>query len=67
MTDLTAEQTTRLAALDCVLHLFRGTDIPSPAEVIAMAEWVVDGSITAATALEGQKAALYRPDTRGDL
>lgn len=66
MSDLTTEQTTRLAALDCVLHLFRGTDIPSPAEVIAMAEWVVDGSISTATALEGQKAALYRPEPRSD-
>jgi hypothetical protein len=66
MSDLTDEQTTRVAALDCVLHLFRGTDIPSPADIIAMAEWVVDGSITAATALEGQKAALYRAEHRGD-
>lgn len=63
---MTDEQTTRLAALDGVLNLFRGTDPPPPADVIAMAEWVVDGSIAAATALEGQKHALYREHHRED-
>jgi hypothetical protein len=57
---MTDEQSARLDALGSVLALFRGVeDLPAPADLIAYAEWVVDGSISTATALEGQKAALY--------
>lgn len=59
MAPLTDEQAARIAALDAVLHLYRGTDQPETADALAMAEWVLDGSIAAATALEGQKHALY--------
>lgn len=57
--DLNDYQAERLAALDGVLHLFRGTDIPPPADACAMAEWVLDGSLSGPMALIGQQNELY--------
>jgi hypothetical protein len=59
------EARARLDALRQVLSLLPSDDDrPSPAEVIALAEWVADGSISTATAIEGQKAALYSQHVR---
>lgn len=45
--DLTNDQAARMAALDCVLHCFRGQaaeDMPDTVDLLAMAEWVHDGT-----------------------
>jgi hypothetical protein len=65
-TDFDDKQTRRLAALDSVLHLFRGTDVPPPADVCAMAEWVLEGSLSGAMALIHQQSELYGREYRED-
>lgn len=45
--DLNDDQAVRMAALDCVLHCFRGQaaeDMPDTVDLLAMAEWVLDGT-----------------------
>lgn len=52
MSDLSEDQTRRVAALDNVLHLFRGQaveDMPDTVSLLAMAEWVIDGTGNLAT------------------
>jgi hypothetical protein len=47
MSDLDEYQTRRVAALDNVLHLFRGQtvkDMPDTVSLLSMAEWVIDGT-----------------------
>lgn len=57
---MTDEQRARLEALRGVQSLFdKPEEPPDPADLIALAEWVVDGSISTATALIGQRHALY--------
>lgn len=57
---MTDEQRARLEALRGVLPLFpRPDDPPDAADLIALAEWVSDGSISTATAIIGQRHALY--------
>lgn len=55
------ESMKRRRALRAVVRIFvaEGSDLPDAAELIALADWVGEGSISVATALEGQKAALY--------
>lgn len=55
----------RCEALRSVLGLFPDIDDrPNPVELIALAEWVSDGSMSVAAALEGQRAALYSKHVR---
>jgi hypothetical protein len=64
---VTDEQRARLEALRNVQAMFgKPEDPPDPAELIALAEWVADGSISTATALTGQRAALYGRVVRED-
>jgi hypothetical protein len=51
----------RTVALGRVVGVYQAftVDPPCAAELIALAEWVQTGSISVATALEGQKAALF--------
>ena len=59
------EQQARLDALKAVLGLFPNwEEAPSLVDIVAMAEWVADGSINAAAAAEGQRHALYRDHVR---
>lgn len=59
------DQRRRLHSLGAVLGLYSNPEmVPTPAELIALAEWVAVGSISAATTLEGQKAALYNQHLR---
>lgn len=60
---MTGEQQARLETLHAVIGLFNSwEDAPPLGDVIALAEWVVDGSITAAAAVEGQRHMMYRGD-----
>lgn len=60
---MTTDQRARLEALHAVVGLFNTwEDAPALGDVIALAEWVVDGSITAAAAVEGQRHMMYRED-----
>lgn len=60
------EQRSRLEALRGVQVMYRDAEEPpDPADLIALAEWVVDGSISTATALIGQRHALYQ-NARGE-
>lgn len=64
---MTEEQRIRLNALGAVLGLYPSwEETPSLMDVIAMAEWVADGSISAATAAEGNRHVLYREHVRED-
>lgn len=57
---MTDEQRARLESLRGIQALFgKPEDPPDPADLIALAEWVTDGSISTATALIGQRHALY--------
>jgi hypothetical protein len=47
--ELDEHQTARIAALDCVLHIFRGSEYsPNTLDMICMAEWVVSGKASEA-------------------
>lgn len=50
----------RSAALRTVLNIYSKSDVDMPAvfELIVLAEWVMDGSVSAAAAFEGQQAEL---------
>lgn len=61
MNPLNAEQLSRLNCLAAVLsHLPGDFTPPSVGEILAMAEWVADGSLNGAMTMEGQSAILYR-------
>jgi hypothetical protein len=56
-------QVARAEALDRVLHMFRGLateDMPETASLLAMAEWILDGSGDMARGLERLKHELYQ-------
>jgi hypothetical protein len=61
---VTADQAARLDVLRGVLSVYPALRDYNPdvGELVALSEWVNDGSISAATAIVGQTAALYRPD-----
>lgn len=56
-----ATQDTRLTALDGVIGAFLVADptVPSPAEAIALAEWVISGDTTTALCLEQLTRTMY--------
>lgn len=51
----------RSRALKAVVKMFGecGQDFPDAAEAIALADWLMEGSISIAAALKGQQMALY--------
>lgn len=68
---MTDEQRSRIEALGAVIRLWkdgtlRDEEMPTVEDLIAYAEWVSDGSIAAATAIQGQRSALYREHHRGE-
>lgn len=55
------EHDTRKWALERVLDMVaKMEERPDVIEILAFAEWLADGSISAAAAIEGQRANLYR-------
>lgn len=58
---MTREQADRLDVLRATLPVVGyDPEVTGVAEHLAMAEWVADGSISAALTLRGQTTALYR-------
>lgn len=64
---MTPEQESRAEVLRAVLTIApRDSDnLPAPEDVLAYADWVHDGSISAMTAMLGQRSINYRNHLEG--
>lgn len=64
---MTDEQRARMDSLRQIIALWPNWEsAPSSLDIIAMAEWVSEGSISAATAAEGHRHGLYRDHVHGE-